>query len=170
MRICQLLTRLLAVSHSLCSIARYTVDSLFLPHSSESPKREIRVRGDRLTWNELIQIISDAQGIEYRQNWIDPSEAHKKAEEARVQEDEETELLWSIKAVAASGFAVASASPAQLSNELFSFKAESARQIYKVSCKTKSSSLLLVFKSSQCCDGIPLAFRDTLSALLWNIG
>ncbi|KAJ7218252.1 hypothetical protein B0H12DRAFT_1153261 [Mycena haematopus] len=107
-------------------IVRYTVDSILLPFPAGQSRREIRVRGDHLTWGQLIALLEEIQGVKYQVTFIDPEEAAKKQEEARQQGDEEAEILWAGKTLSPCGRVVV---PLPLDNDKFDFKPEPLKQI-----------------------------------------
>ncbi|KAI5456649.1 hypothetical protein BGZ63DRAFT_517418 [Mariannaea sp. PMI_226] len=113
---------------SIPDIARYTVESVLLPLEPGSQRRDIRVTGDRTTWGQLIKDLGQAQGVEYQSSYLDPADAAVKQEEARKRGDEEAELMWSVKPLAASGNGIV---PGKLDNDRFSFRPESARETFQ---------------------------------------
>ncbi|KAJ6512544.1 hypothetical protein C8R45DRAFT_890274 [Mycena sanguinolenta] len=107
-------------------IVRYTVDSILLPFPAGQNDREIRVRGDHLTWGQLIALLEDVQGVKYEVTFISLEEAAKKQEEARQRGDEEEEILWAGKTLSPSGRVVV---PPPLDNDKFDFKPEPLKAI-----------------------------------------
>ncbi|KAJ7236586.1 hypothetical protein B0H12DRAFT_1256343 [Mycena haematopus] len=107
-------------------IVRYTVDSIFLPFPAGQSRREIRVRGDHLTWKQLIALVEEVQNVKYQVTFIDAEEAAKNQEEARQRGDEEAEILWAGKTLGPFGRTVV---PLPLDNDKFDFKPEPLRQI-----------------------------------------
>ncbi|KAF8195205.1 hypothetical protein K438DRAFT_1906563 [Mycena galopus ATCC 62051] len=107
-------------------IVRYTVDSIFLPFPAGKSRRDIRIRGDHLTWAQLIALLEEVQGVKYKATFIDPQEAANKQEEARQRGDEEGELMWAGKTLGPAGRVVI---PLPLDNDKFDFKPESLRAI-----------------------------------------
>jgi hypothetical protein len=100
---------------------RYTVESILLPFPAGQSRREIRVRGDHLTWKDLIALLEEVQGVKYQVTFLDPKEAAKKQEEARQRGDEEAEILWAGKTIGPSGKVTV---PLPLDNDKFGFKPE----------------------------------------------
>ncbi|KAJ6572635.1 hypothetical protein B0H10DRAFT_2168683 [Mycena sp. CBHHK59/15] len=47
---------------ALSDVIRYTVESIFLPFPPGKSGRAIRVRGDHLTWKQLIALLEEVQG------------------------------------------------------------------------------------------------------------
>ncbi|KAF8120929.1 hypothetical protein K438DRAFT_1701261 [Mycena galopus ATCC 62051] len=111
---------------ALNDIVRYTVDSILLPFPAGQSRREIRVRGDHVTWRQLIALLEEVQGVKYQVTFIDPQEAAKKQEEARQRGDEEAELMWAGKTLGPSGKVVV---PLPLDNDKFDFKPEPLKAI-----------------------------------------
>lgn len=110
------------------SIARYTVESILLPLTPGIQKREIRVTGERTTWQKFIDDLGEVQGAKYKCTYLDPAEAAAKQDEARKSGDEVAELIWSVKPLAASGNGIV---PGQLDNDKFSFRPESVKETFK---------------------------------------
>jgi hypothetical protein len=104
---------------------RYTVESILLPFPAGQSRREIRVRGDHLTWKDLIALLEEVQGVKYQVTFLDPKEAAKKQEEARQRGDEEAEILWAGKTIGPSGKVTV---PLPLDNDKFGFKPETLRE------------------------------------------
>ncbi|KAJ7850263.1 hypothetical protein B0H14DRAFT_3452000 [Mycena olivaceomarginata] len=67
-------------------IVRYTVESILLPFPAGKSRRDICVRGDHVTWKQLIALLEEVQG-----------EAAKKQEAARQRGDESEELKWAAR-------------------------------------------------------------------------
>jgi hypothetical protein len=109
----------------LYSIVRYTVESILLPFPAGQGSREIRIRGDHLTWTQLVALLEEIQGVKYQVTYIDPKEAAKKQEEARLRGDEEGEILWAGMTVGPSGKVVV---PLPLDNDKFQFKPETLKE------------------------------------------
>jgi hypothetical protein len=109
----------------LYSIVRYTVESILLPFPAGQASREIRIRGDHLTWAQLVALLEEIQGVKYQVTYIDPQEAAKKQEEARLRGDEEGEILWAGKTIGPSGKV---AVPLPLDNDKFQFKPETLKE------------------------------------------
>ncbi|KAJ6449797.1 hypothetical protein C8R45DRAFT_123869 [Mycena sanguinolenta] len=78
-------------------IVRYTVESILLPFPAGKSRRDIRVRGDHVTWKQLIALLEEVQGVKYQVTYIDPKEAAKKQEAARQRGDESEELKWAAR-------------------------------------------------------------------------
>jgi hypothetical protein len=62
---------------------------------------------------------------------LDPAEAKEREEQARVEGDEEAEIMWSIRPLIASGFGVADGEGRELDNGLFDFRAETMEETFK---------------------------------------
>ncbi|KAJ7340631.1 hypothetical protein DFH08DRAFT_783107 [Mycena albidolilacea] len=98
---------------------------VLLPFPAGQASREIRIRGDHLTWAQLVALLEEIQGVKYQVTYIDPKEAAKKQEEARLRGDEEGEILWAGKTLGPSGKV---AVPLPLDNDKFQFKAETLKE------------------------------------------
>jgi hypothetical protein len=107
------------------SISRYTVLSTLLPFEDKQQKREIRVVGESTTFQRLIDILGEVEGVKYQTTYLPVAEALAEQEKARKAEDEEGEMNWSLRTLGASGSALV---PGPLDNERFDFKPESARE------------------------------------------
>lgn len=110
------------------SIARYTVESILLPLTPGVQKREIRVVGEKTTFQKFIDDVGEAQGVKYKLTYLDPEEASTNQREAWARGDEAAELMWSVKPIAASGVALV---PGELDNDKFSFRPESVKETMK---------------------------------------
>lgn len=110
------------------SIARYTVESILLPLTPGVQKRDIRVVGEKTTFQKFIDDLGEVQGVKYKLTYLDPAEAAANQREAWIRGDEATELMWSVKPMAASGVAMV---PGQLDNDKFSFRPESVKDTMK---------------------------------------
>ncbi|KAJ6528933.1 hypothetical protein B0H19DRAFT_968764 [Mycena capillaripes] len=110
---------------ALADIARYTVESVLLPFSEGQSRREIRVRGDQVTFTQLIALLEEIQGVKYQTKFFDPQEAAKKQEEARLRGDEEGELMWAGRTNIPAGRVII---PLPLDNEKFGFKPEPIKE------------------------------------------
>ncbi|KAF7363001.1 NAD(P)-binding protein [Mycena venus] len=110
---------------ALADIARYTVESVLLPFPEEQSRREIRVRGDQVTFKQLIALLEQIQGVKYQTKFFDPQEAAKKQEEARLCGDEEGELMWAGRTNIPAGRVII---PLPLDNEKFGFKPEPIKE------------------------------------------
>ncbi|KAF7337107.1 NAD(P)-binding protein [Mycena venus] len=106
-------------------VVRYTVSSILLPFPAEQSRREVRVRGDNLTWTQLIALLEEVQGVKYQVKFIDPEEAAKKQEEARQRGDEEGELMWAGRTVGPAGKVRV---PLPIDNDKFGFKPEGLKE------------------------------------------
>ncbi|KAJ6517979.1 hypothetical protein C8R47DRAFT_960115 [Mycena vitilis] len=100
-------------------IVRYTVDSILLPFPAGQSRREIRVRGDHVTWTKLIALLEEIEGVKYDVKFIDPKEAAKKQEDARLRGDEEAEIMWAARTIVTAGRVTV---PLPLDNDKFGFK------------------------------------------------
>ncbi|KAJ7323281.1 hypothetical protein DFH08DRAFT_887843 [Mycena albidolilacea] len=106
-------------------IMRYIVQSVLLPLEPGQSSRELRVAGETLTWGALMKTLEEVQGVRYDATYLDPRIAAEKEEAARVAGDHEAEILWSSKALFATGTAYG---PGPFDNARFSFAPESARE------------------------------------------
>ncbi|KAM0447857.1 hypothetical protein ACHAO4_008601 [Trichoderma viride] len=109
---------------SIPDIAKYTVESILLPVTPGVQKREIRVVGDRTTFQKFVDDLGEVQGVKYKVTYLDLAEAAKNEREAWARGDEANELMWSVKPMAASGIALV---PGELDNDKFSFRPESVK-------------------------------------------
>jgi hypothetical protein len=109
---------------SIPDIAQYTVQSVF--QSFTGSQRTLRVQGWTGTLDELIAILQDVRGHKYEVTYLDPKEAIDKQEEARLRGDDDSEMMYSIKTLLASGFGVADGA-GELNNKQFDFKPEHPR-------------------------------------------
>ncbi|KAJ7433983.1 hypothetical protein FB451DRAFT_1470358 [Mycena latifolia] len=109
---------------ALDDIVRYIVDSI-LPFPADQPCREIRVRGDHVTWTQLISLLEEVQGVQYQVTVIDPEEAAKKQEEARRRGDEVGEMMWASRVCGAAGKVTV---PGPLDNDKFGFTPETLKE------------------------------------------
>ncbi|KAI9690660.1 MAG: hypothetical protein M1820_009940 [Bogoriella megaspora] len=119
---------------SIPDIARYTVMSVLLPFADGHQKREVRVVGERTTFQGLIDILSEVEGEKYESTYLPIGEALAEQEKARKAEDETAELFWSLRTLGASGSATV---PGSLHNDLFDFKPESARDTLERTFQTE---------------------------------
>ncbi|KAJ7153815.1 hypothetical protein C8R46DRAFT_912434 [Mycena filopes] len=110
---------------ALDDIVRYTVESVLLPIPSGQSCREIRVRGDHLTFQQVIGLLEEVQGVKYDVQYFDPKEAAQKQEEARKRGDEGDEISWASKVIMPAGMVQV---PLPLDNDKFGFKAETLRE------------------------------------------
>lgn len=110
------------------SIARYTVESILLPVDPDQSEREIKVAGERTTWQRLIDDLGAVQGVEYQCTYQSREEALTKQEEYRRSGDEASEMAWSLRTLIQSGSAVV---PGNLDNDKFSFVPETAKQTFQ---------------------------------------
>jgi hypothetical protein len=106
---------------SIPDIARYAIDSLRIDFAGSG--RTIRVQGWTGTLDELISILESARGRKYTVTYVDPEVAHSKEEEARVNDNDLDEMVYSIKTLLASGYGVADG-VGELDNHLFDVKPE----------------------------------------------
>ena len=98
------------------SISRYTVLSTLLPSIIGQQKREIRVVGERTTFQGLIGVLGEIEGERYSTTYLPADEALEEQENARKAEDEEAEMAWSLRTLGARGYAIV---PGPLDNDRF---------------------------------------------------
>jgi len=110
---------------ALKDIVRYTIDSILLPFPEGTSGREIRVRGDHMTWTQLIALLEEVYGVKFKVKFIDPKEAAKEEEKARKRGDEEDEIMWAGRTVGPSGKVTV---PGPLDNDKFGFTPETLRE------------------------------------------
>lgn len=99
-----------------------------LPFASGQQKREIRVIGDRTTFQGLIDTLEEVEGQKYHTTYLEPREALAEQEKARKAEDEEAEMIWSFRTLPASGNGIV---PGPLDNDRFDIKPESVRETFE---------------------------------------
>jgi hypothetical protein len=101
------------------------VESVLLPFPEGQSRREIRVRGDQVTFEQLIALLEEVQGVKYQAKFFDPQEAAEKQEEARLRGDEEGELMWAGRTNIPAGRVII---PLPLDNDKFGFKPEPIKE------------------------------------------
>ena len=111
-----------------CSIARYTVLTTLLPFEEGQQKRDIRVVGEHTTFQGLIDVLGDIEGVIYDSKYLPVEYALEQQEKARNAEDEEGEMYWSSRTLGGSGNALV---PGPLDNSKFDFKPETVRQVFE---------------------------------------
>jgi hypothetical protein len=109
-------------------IARYTIDSLRIPF--EGKERTLRVQGWTGTLDDLIGQLEEVRGTKYKIEWVDPEEAVRLEEDARVKGDDWGEMVYSIKRLLASGYGVADG-VGKLDNDKFDFEPEKPADSFK---------------------------------------
>ncbi|KAJ7023612.1 hypothetical protein C8F04DRAFT_1257903 [Mycena alexandri] len=114
--------------HECCfySVCKFIVGAVLLPFDDPSQSiRELRVSGDCLTWEKLMELLEEVQGAKYDIKYLDPALAVEKQEAARAQGDSEGELFWSATATMANGYALL---PEPSDNHRFAFEPETAKE------------------------------------------
>ena len=106
---------------SILDIARYTIDSLRIPF--EGSRRALRVQDWTGQVEQLIGELEKVRGSKYEITWMDSKEAKELEEQARLDEEDLQEMMYSIKPLLASGYGVADG-VGKLDNDLFDFKPE----------------------------------------------
>ncbi|KAL7941168.1 hypothetical protein V8C42DRAFT_355675 [Trichoderma barbatum] len=91
---------------SLKDSVRYTVASTLLPIPEGQQKREIRVVGERTTFQRIVDTLAEAEGCQYETVYLPVEGALEKMDAARRAEDEEAELEWSARGLLNSGNAI----------------------------------------------------------------
>ncbi|KAL6699496.1 hypothetical protein J3F84DRAFT_404545 [Trichoderma pleuroticola] len=91
---------------SLKDTVRYTVASTLLPLAEGQQKREIRVVGERTTFQRIIDTLAEIEGCEYETVYVPVEGALEKMDAARKAEDKEAELEWSARGLLNSGNAI----------------------------------------------------------------
>ncbi|KAJ6556033.1 hypothetical protein B0H19DRAFT_1029153 [Mycena capillaripes] len=109
-------------------VIRYTVESVLLPLEHGQSCRELKVSADTLTWDALMGLLEEVQGVKYETTYLDPREAAEKEEEARVAGDVEAELFWSGKTLFATGVGHVQG---PFDNERFSFTPEKPKETFQ---------------------------------------
>ncbi|OAP60956.1 hypothetical protein AYL99_05958 [Fonsecaea erecta] len=112
---------------SIPDIARYTIDSLRIPF--EGPGRTLRVQGWTGKIEDLIGELEQVRKVKYQVTWEDVSVATDLEEQARANEDDLSEMMYSIKTLLASGYGVADG-VGKLDNRLFDFKPETPQETF----------------------------------------
>lgn len=113
------------------SIARYTVASLlipFKPTTASGSERTIRVEGERTIFQSLVDSLGAAKSVTYETVYLPVADAAAKQEVARLDGNEENEMMWSIRPLIASGFGTAGST---LDNELFDFAPETIQATFQ---------------------------------------
>lgn len=112
---------------SIPDIARYTIDSLRVSFAGHG--RTVRVQGWTGKIEDLITELEQARGAKYQITWVDVDEAKRLEEQARVNEEDWPEMMYSIKTLLASGHGVADG-VGNLDAELITFKPETPRETF----------------------------------------
>jgi hypothetical protein len=76
------------------SIARYPVESIPIPFPDNAAERTIRVVGEKLSFQKLIDALGEAFGKKYDCEHLDPAEAKRKGLEAKEEGDDRREMVW----------------------------------------------------------------------------
>jgi hypothetical protein len=105
------------------------VESILIPFSENAAERTIRVVGEKLSFQKLIDTLGEAQGKKYDCKYLDPADAKQKELEAKEQGDDKSEMMWSVKPLAASGFGIVVGGG--VDNEKYSFKPETVRETFE---------------------------------------
>jgi hypothetical protein len=79
----------------------------------------------------LVDSLGTAKGVKYKVQYLPPSEAAAKEEEARQSGNELREMMWSIRPLVASGYGVADGIGTSLDNGLFDFTPETMDETFK---------------------------------------
>lgn len=102
----------------LCSVAKYTVESIFLPRSSQ--ERKLKIPAGRYSWKDIVATIEKIQGVKYTCN-IHPRQVAIDGQKRCAEKgDVDGELAWSLKSLLGDTNAVAVPEP--WDNDKFSFK------------------------------------------------
>jgi hypothetical protein len=107
-------------------VVRFLVASILIPFTSSNPERTIRVAGGRQTWQQLIDILGEIQGVKYSAQQIPFESAIEKEKEAFVAGDVNTQLAWSARPLAASGYC----DYEPVDNKMFDFVPESPKETF----------------------------------------
>ncbi|KAJ7023155.1 hypothetical protein C8F04DRAFT_1135179 [Mycena alexandri] len=111
---------------AMADVMRYIVGSILIPFDAGKHIREFRVPGQaRITWEKLVKLLGEAQGVEYKLAYLDPQEAAAKQEQARKEGNENDEVFWAGKAGMLNGSGLI---PEPFDNRKFSFTSESAKE------------------------------------------
>ncbi|KAJ7887126.1 hypothetical protein B0H14DRAFT_3082129 [Mycena olivaceomarginata] len=87
-------------------VAKFLVGSILLPWEDPTQSmRELRVSGDCLTWEALVRLLENVQGVKYDVKYLDPALAAEKQETTRAAGDSEGELMWAATALMANRLA-----------------------------------------------------------------
>ena len=79
-----------------------------------------------------MNALGAAKGVKYDVKYLPPSEAAIKEEKARIEGDEASEMMWSIRPLIASGFGIADgAQGSKLNNDTFDFKPETMDETFR---------------------------------------
>lgn len=123
------------------SIARYTVSSLLLPFTPtgvSGSERTIRVTGTSTTFQGLVDSLGEAKNTTYEVDYLPVEEASRMEEQARLDGNDLSEMMWSIKPLVASGFGVADGNGSRLDNDLFDFTPETITETFSRMFKQKT--------------------------------
>jgi hypothetical protein len=116
-------------------VAHYLVSSILVPLEDPSvPGRELRVAGSTGSWKNLIDTLGEVQGVTYTYTSLDPSEAAKEEEKARLAGDIGNELGWSAKPLATTGGALVGPlenGKVVLDNDKFNFVPETPKETFE---------------------------------------
>jgi hypothetical protein len=107
-------------------VVKYLVASLLLPFPSSSPERTFRVAGGRSTFQELIDILGEVQGVKYQCTYLSPEISAQKQLDAVKARDVGTELMWSAKPLGTTGFGDVE----PVDNGLFTFVPETPMETF----------------------------------------
>ncbi|KAJ7231155.1 hypothetical protein B0H12DRAFT_1029621 [Mycena haematopus] len=107
-------------------VAKFIVGAVLLPFDDPNKSmRELRVSGDCLSWQALMALLEEVQGVKYDIRYLDLRLAAEKQEAARAAGDSDGELQWAGCAMMASGSALL---PDPSDNAKFAFTPETAKQ------------------------------------------
>lgn len=96
--------------------------------TSNDSERTIRVASGRQTWKELIETLEEVQGVKYTTTCFPRDLAIEEEKKAFVAGDVNSQLVWSAKPLAASGYADLQG---PLDNDVFDFVAETPKETFQ---------------------------------------
>jgi len=67
--------------------------------------------------------------------YLEPAEAAKKQEQARLARDEDVEMMWNVRPLVASGFVIADGEGKKLNNGIFDFRPETIEETFMRVCR-----------------------------------
>jgi hypothetical protein len=108
-------------------VVRFLVASILIPFTSSNPERTIRVAGGRQSWQQLIDILGEVQGVKYSAKYLSSDAAVEKEKESFIAGDVNAQLAWSAKPLAPSGYADLQ----PLDNEMFDIVPETPKETFE---------------------------------------
>jgi len=100
-----------------------------MPFQDDAAERTIRVVGEKLPFQKLINTLGEAQGKKYDCEYLDPADAKRRELEAKAKGDDKGEMMWSVKPLITSGFGIVVGGG--VDNDRFSFRPETVKQTFE---------------------------------------